>query len=210
MIEQLCITDLLVAWNSGEEGALDKLIPVVEQELRRIAHNYMRRENCHHTLQTTALVHEAFIKLVDQRSVSWQNRAHFFALSAQIMRRILLNHARNKVCAKRGGGSMQISIEGISILSPEKTAVLIALDEALEQLSKFDKTKSRIVEMRYFGGMTVEEVADVLGLAPVTVAVHWRLAKAWLQNEIRGQQANALKNSKPALEKSARAASAFS
>lgn len=197
MTEQLCITDLLVAWNSGEDGALDRLIPVVEQELRRIAHNYMRHENHHHTLQTTALVHEAFIKLVDQRSVSWQNRAHFFALSAQIMRRILLNHARDKVCSKRGGGSRQVSLEGVSILSPEKTAVLIALDDALEQLAKFDKTKSRIVEMRYFGGMTVEEVADVLGLAPVTVAVHWRLAKAWLQNEIRGQQAGRAKLKSP-------------
>jgi RNA polymerase sigma-70 factor, ECF subfamily len=188
MTEQLCITDLLVAWNNGEDGALEKLIPVVEQELRRIAHNYMRRENSHHTLQTTALVHEAYIKLIDQRSVNWQNRAHFFALSAQIMRRILLNHARDKVCAKRGGGSQQVSIEGVSLLSPEKTAELIALDEALERLSKFDKTKSRIVEMRYFGGLTVDEVADVLDLAPVTVAVHWRLAKAWLQNQIRGQQ----------------------
>lgn len=186
MTEQYCITDLLVAWNCGDENALEKLIPVVEQELRRIAHNYMRRENSHHTLQTTALVHEAYIKLIDQRSVSWQNRAHFFALSAQIMRRILLNHARDKVCAKRGGGSQQVSLEGLSLFTPEKTAELLALDEALARLSEFDKTKSRIVEMRYFGGMTVEEVADVLGLAPVTIAVHWRLAKAWLQNEIRG------------------------
>lgn len=186
MTEQYCITDLLVAWNCGDENALEKLIPVVEQELRRIAHNYMRRENSHHTLQTTALVHEAYIKLIDQRSVSWQNRAHFFALSAQIMRRILLNHARDKICAKRGGGSQQVSLEGLSLFTPEKTAELLALDEALARLAEFDKTKSRIVEMRYFGGMTVEEVADVLGLAPVTIAVHWRLAKAWLQNEIRG------------------------
>jgi RNA polymerase sigma factor, TIGR02999 family len=188
MTEQYCITDLLVAWNCGDEKALEKLIPVVEQELRRIAHNYMRRENSHHTLQTTALVHEAYIKLVDQRSVSWQNRAHFFALSAQIMRRILLNHARDKSCAKRGGGSPHVSLDGICLFTPEKTTELLALDEALERLAEFDKTKSRIVEMRYFGGMTVGEVADVLGLAPATIAVHWRLAKAWLQNEIRGTQ----------------------
>jgi RNA polymerase sigma factor (TIGR02999 family) len=188
MTEQYCITDLLVAWNCGDEKALEKLIPVVEQELRRIAHNYMRRENSHHTLQTTALVHEAYIKLIDQRSVSWQNRAHFFALSAQFMRRILLNHARDKSCAKRGGGSPHLSLDGLCLFTPEKTAELLALDEALERLAEFDKTKSRIVEMRYFGGMTVEEVADVLGLSPVTIAVHWRLAKAWLQNEIRGDR----------------------
>lgn len=185
MTQQYCITDLLIAWNSGEEDVLEKLIPVVEQELRRIAHNYMRRENVHHTLQTTALVHEAYIKLIDQHSVSWQNRAHFFALSSQIMRRILMKHARDKNCLKRGGKLQHIELEKVSLLSPEKNAELLALDEALEKLAKFDKTKSRIVEMRYFGGMTVDEVADVLGLASITVAVHWRVAKAWLKSEIQ-------------------------
>ena len=186
MTQQYCITDLLIAWNSGETEVLDKLIPVVEQELRRIAHNYMRRENVHHTLQTTALVHEAYIKLIDQHSVSWQNRAHFFALSSQIMRRILMKHARDKNCEKRGGKNIHIELEKVHLLSPEKNDELLALDEALEKLAEFDKTKSRIVEMRYFGGMTVDEVADVLGLASITIAVHWRLAKAWLKQEIRG------------------------
>lgn len=178
------ITELLLAWNNGDEGSLDKLIPIVEQELRRIAHNYMRKESSMHTLQTTALINEAYIKLNDQRSVDWKSRAHFFALSSQIMRRILMNYARDKSCQKRGGGAQRIEIDQVSILSPEKNAQLLALDEALEQLAKFDKTKSQIVEMRYFGGMTVAEVADVLGLAQVTIAVHWRLAKAWLRTKI--------------------------
>jgi RNA polymerase sigma factor (TIGR02999 family) len=186
MTQQYCITDLLVAWNSGEDDVLERLIPIVEQELRRIAHNYMRRENAHHTLQTTALVHEAYIELVDQHSVSWQNRAHFFALSSQIMRRILMKHARDKNCQKRGGKLHHVEIDKVSLLSPEKNDELLALDDALDRLAKFDKTKSRIVEMRYFGGMTVDEVADVLGLASITVAVHWRMAKAWLKEEIQG------------------------
>ncbi|MCW5960066.1 MAG: sigma-70 family RNA polymerase sigma factor [Pyrinomonadaceae bacterium] len=194
MTQQSCITDLLIAWNSGETQVLEKLMPVVEQELRRIAHNYMRREHGQHTLQTTALVHEAYIKLVDQHSVSWQNREHFFALSSQIMRRILMKHARDKNCAKRGGRSQHVSLEKISLLSPQKNAELVALDDALDRLAKFDKLKSRIVEMRFFGGMTVDEVADVLGLAPITIAVHWRLAKAWLKSEIRGSQYSRSKN----------------
>jgi RNA polymerase sigma factor (TIGR02999 family) len=179
------ITELLMAWNNGDEGSLDKLIPLVEQELRRIAHNYMRKESSMHTLQTTALINEAYIQLNDQRFVDWKNRAHFFALSSQIMRRILMNHARDKKCQKRGGGVAHVDLEKVSLLSPEKNAQLLALDEALERLAEFDSIKSKIVEMRYFGGMTVTEVADVLGLAPVTIAVHWRLAKAWLRTKIR-------------------------
>lgn len=191
MTQQICITDLLIAWNKGENEALEKLIPVVEQELRRIAHNYMRRENLHHTLQTTALVHEAYIKLVDQKTVKWQNRSQFFALSSQIMRRILMNHARNKNCEKRGGGAPHIEVDKVSILSEEKTSELVALDEALDRLASFDALKARIVELRYFGGLTVNEVADVLGLAPITIAVHWRLAKAWLRSELTGSDAKA-------------------
>jgi RNA polymerase sigma factor (TIGR02999 family) len=186
--EKTQVTELLVAWNNGEETALTRLLPIVEIELRRIAHNYMRRERGNHTLQTSALVNEAFVKLIDQRDVRWQNRSHFFALSAQIMRRILLNHARDRVAGKRGGGNAQhVELDDTLILSKEKSAELIALDEALERLAKFDKTKSRIVELRYFGGMTIEETAEVLGIAPVTVSVNWRLAKAWLAREIRGQ-----------------------
>lgn len=181
------ITELLMAWNDGDEKALDKLMPMVEQELRRIAHNYMRKESTHHTLQTTALINEAYIKLNDQRSVSWQNRAHFFALSSQIMRRILMNYARSKATEKRGGAARRVDLEKVSLLTPEKNAELLALDEALDSLAKFDNIKSKIVEMRYFGGMTVAEVADVLGIAPVTVAVHWRLAKAWLRTKIRAR-----------------------
>jgi RNA polymerase sigma factor (TIGR02999 family) len=181
------VTELLTAWNNGEESALTQLLPIVEVELRRIAHNYMRRERGNHTLQTSALVNEAYVKLVGQRDVRWQNRSHFFALSAQIMRRILLNHARDRLADKRGGGAEHVEIEDAVILTEKKSAELIALDEALEKLAEFDKTKSRIVELRYFGGMTIEETAEVLGIAPVTVSVNWRLAKAWLAREIRGQ-----------------------
>jgi RNA polymerase sigma factor (TIGR02999 family) len=185
--EKKHVTELLLAWNNGEESALTQLLPIVEVELRRIAHNYMRRERGNHTLQTSALVNEAYVKLVGQRDVRWQNRSHFFALSAQIMRRILLNHARDRLANKRGGGAKHVEIEDAVILTKEKSAELIALDEALEKLAKFDKMKSRIVELRYFGGMTIEETAEVLGVAPVTVSVNWRLAKAWLAREIRGQ-----------------------
>lgn len=178
------VTELLAAWSEGEEMALDQLIPLVEAELRRIAHNYMRRENSDNTLQTTALVNEAYLKLVDQKNVRWQNRSHFFALSANIMRRILLDHARERLAAKRGGGAHHLEMEKAEILSPEKSAELLALDEALEKLKQIDKLKSRIVELRYFGGLTLEETAEALEVAPITVSVNWRLAKAWLAREI--------------------------
>jgi len=178
------ITEMLVAWSSGDESSIDCLLPMVETELRRIAHNYMRRENPGHTLQTTALVNEAYLKLVDQTRVTWQNRAHFFALSAKIMRRILLNHARDRLAEKRGGGAEHIKFEDNVILTKEKSAELIALDETLEKLAEFDKTKSQIVELRYFGGLTLEEIAETLGIAPATVSVNWRLAKAWMKNDM--------------------------
>lgn len=177
MTESINITELLATWSNGKTEALDRLLPLVEAELRRIAHNYMRRENVNHTLQTTALVNEAFLQLINQKAVQWQNRAHFFALSSKIMRRILLNHARNRVANKRGGGAEHISFENTVVLSLEKSAEIIALDEALERLAKIDKTKSRIVEMRFFGGLTVEEAAEAIGVSPVTVAVHWRLGE---------------------------------
>lgn len=180
------ITEMLIEWNAGSADALDKLLPLVERELRRIAANHMRRESPGHTLQTTALVNEAYLKLVDQREVRWQNRAHFFALASQLMRRILLDHARAHRRAKRGGEVLHVNLDDVAVIAPEKSEDLIALDEALAALSKFDPQKSRIVEMRFFGGLTVDEVAEVLGIAPVTVMLHWRLAKAWLQREIRG------------------------
>lgn len=186
MPDENTVTEMLVAWSNGEESALAHLLPVVETELRRIARNYMRRERGNHTLQTSALVNEAYLKLINQRDVRWQNRSHFFALSAQIMRRILLNYARDRVADKRGGGAEHVELEEATVLTKEKSRELIALDEALERLAVFDKTKSRIVELRYFGGLTLEETAEALGIAPVTVSVNWKLAKAWLAREIRG------------------------
>ena len=185
MPSQQEITNLLIDWNKGAEGALEKLLPFVEGELRRIAARHMRREEPGHTLQTTALVHEAYLKLVDQRRVRWQNRAHFFALAAQIMRRILLDHARTRTRVKRGGGAVHVDIAEAAVLTPEKSEELLALDEALARLAEFDPVKGRIVEMRHFGGLSVEEVAEVLGVAPVTVMRHWSLAKAWLRRELR-------------------------
>lgn len=182
------ITGLLIDWNNGSAGALEKLLPMVESELRRIAANYMRRESPGHTLQTTALVNEAYLKLVDQRNVRWQNRAHFFALASQLMRRILLDHARSQRRAKRGGDAVHVNLDDVAVITPEKSEELIALDEALEALAQFDPKKSKIVEMRFFGGLTVNEVAEVLDIAPVTVMLHWRLAKAWLGREIRSPQ----------------------
>jgi RNA polymerase sigma factor (TIGR02999 family) len=179
------ITELLIDWKNGSPEALEQLMPMVERELRRIAASHMRRENPGHTLQTSALVNEAFLKLVDQRDVHWQNRAHFFALASQLMRRILLDHARSQRRAKRGGGVTHVNLEDVSVLTPEKSEDLIALDEALTRLTEFDPTKSRIVEMRFFGGLKVNEVAEVMGIAPVTVMLHWRFAKAWLQKEMR-------------------------
>ena len=160
-------------------------MPMVETELRRIAANHMRRERPGHTLQTSALVNEAYLKLIDQRQVRWENRSHFFALASQLMRRILLDHARAQSRAKRGGDAVHVALDDVAVISPEKSEELIALDEALTRLAEFDLRKSRIVEMRFFGGLTVDEVASVLGIAPITVMLHWRLAKAWLQKELR-------------------------
>ena len=155
-------------------------MPLVESELRRIAANHMRRESPGHTLQTTALVNEAYLKLVDQREVRWQNRAHFFALCSQLMRRILLDHARAQKRGKRGGNAIHVDLEDVAVMTPEKSEDLIALDEALTRLAQFDPNKSKIVEMRFFGGLSVNEISQVMGIAPVTEMLHWRLAKAWL------------------------------
>jgi RNA polymerase sigma factor (TIGR02999 family) len=188
MPQQREITQLLIDWNSGDEAALDNLMPLVENELRRIAAHHMRREYPGHTLQTTALVNEAYLKLVDQKRAQWQNRAHFFAIAAQLMRRILLDHARTQKRAKRGGGAQHVELEGAVALSTKESDELFALDEALSRLAAFDQLKSKIVEMRYFGGLSVEETAEVLQLAPVTIMRHWSLAKSWLRRELRSTE----------------------
>jgi len=179
------ITGLLVQWSNGNKEALDELLPLVEKELHRLAHSYMRRENPNHTLQTTALIHETYLRLVDQRHVDWQNRAHFFGIAAQIMRRILSNYARDRYRAKRGGRAIQVSLSEVAIMSDTKSAELLALDEALDRLLLIDERKAKIVEMRYFGGLSVEETAEVLGVSAITVHRDWKLAKAWLLRDMK-------------------------
>jgi RNA polymerase sigma factor (TIGR02999 family) len=178
------MTQLLAAWSDGDRSAFDKLAPLVCAELHHLARRYMRRERPNHTLQTTALVNEAYVRLIDQRDVRWQNRAHFFAIAAQMMRRILIDHARKHVSAK-GGGTGKLSLEEVAVLSDERAAELVALDEALESLAKIDERKSKIVEMRFFGGLSVEEIAHIIGVSPDTITREWRRAKAWLHREIQ-------------------------
>ena len=178
------ITGLLVDWGNGDQAALDKLLPLVEQELHRLAHSYMRREDPDHVLQTTALVNEAYLKLIDQKKTRWQNRAHFFAIAAKIMRRILLNYARDQHRKKRGGKAVKVSLSDVSLFSMGRPEELIALDEALERLAKIDERKSRVVEMKYFGGLETDEIAEVLKVSPITVLRDWRFARAWLLREI--------------------------
>lgn len=178
------ITALLIDWSNGDQAALEKLLPLVEKELRRIAHSYMRREDPDHTLQTTALVNEAYLRLIDQKRTRWQNRAHFFGIAARIMRRILLNYARDQQRAKRGGKAVQVSLSEASVVSLERTEELIFLDEALHRLAAVDERKSQVVELRYFGGLDVQETAEVLNVSTITVMRDWKFAKAWLLREI--------------------------
>ena len=178
------ITQLLTEWRDGDETALDRLIPLVYEELRRLAHHYLRRERPGYTLQTSALVNEAYLRLVDHKGMRWQNRAHFYAVAAQAMRRILVDHARSRDAAKRGGGANLIGLDEAATAAQMQAANLLALDEALNQLALIDKRKSRIVELRYFGGMSVEETAEVIGVSPVTVMREWSSAKAWLLRAI--------------------------
>jgi RNA polymerase sigma factor (TIGR02999 family) len=178
------ITELLHRWTAGEKDVLDSLLPVVERELRRIARKSLRSQRQGQTLETTELVNEAYLRLVDQTRVQWQNRAHFFAIAAQIMRRVLLDHARRRNRGKRGAGANQISLSSVTILSPQKSQELIALDEALTKLERLDPFKGRVVELRYFGGLNIQDTAKVLNVAPVTVSRHWHLAKAWLKREL--------------------------
>jgi RNA polymerase sigma factor (TIGR02999 family) len=179
------ISFLLAAWSDGDESALEKLMPLVGHELRRMARAQMKREAVNHTLQTTALINEAFLRLVEQKHVHWQNRSHFYAISALIMRRTLINHAKNRLRLKRGNGAVHYELNEAISLTDEKSLELIALDEALNHLAEIDPLKSQIVEMRHFGGMSVEETADVLKISPVTVIRHWNMAKSWLKREMK-------------------------
>lgn len=178
------VTQLLVAWGDGDRSALDKLMPLVYDELHRLAHRYMAQERPEHTLQTSALVNEAYVGLIDQRNVHWQNRAHFFGIAATLMRRILVGYARRRKRVKRGAGGFQISLDEAAILSPERAADMVALDEALENLAAIDQRKSQVVELRFFGGLSIDETAEVLKVSPGTVMRDWTLAKAWLRREV--------------------------
>jgi RNA polymerase sigma-70 factor (ECF subfamily) len=178
------VTQLLRAWGQGEPGALERLIPLVYEELHRLARRYMARERPGHTLQASALVNEAYLRLAGVRRMSWQNRAQFFALSAQLMRRILVDFARRHRCAKRGGEAQAVSLEDALVLSRERGTDLVALDEALGRLAVIDPRRSTVVELRVFGGLTVEETAAVLKRSPETVMHDWKLAKAWLAREL--------------------------
>ncbi|SRR6266851_2645637 len=173
-------TDLLLEWRDGDQTALDKLTPLVYDELRRIAHRYVRRERNGHTLQTTALVNEAYMRLAGERKIEWENRAHFFAVTARVMRHILMDYARRRSYAKRGGEARQVPLAEAYVMSQERAAELVVLDEALAELAKLDLRKSRVVELRYFGGLSLEETAEVLEVSLMTVRRDWRAAKAWL------------------------------
>jgi RNA polymerase sigma-70 factor (ECF subfamily) len=174
------ITHLLLAWGEGDPAALDKLMPLVYEELRRLARSYLNRQRPGHTLQTTALVNEAYLRLINANQVRWQDRAHFFAVSAQMMRRILVDFARSKRNLKRGGGAQRVSLEDAMAIAPEQSADLLALDEALRELAALNPRQSQIVELRYFGGLSEEEAAEVLKISPRTVRRDWSLARAWL------------------------------
>ena len=179
------ITQLLKQWSNGDAEVLDDLMPLVYVELRRQASSYLRRERSNHTLQPTALINEAYLKLIDQRDVKWQNRAHFFAIAAQAMRRILVDYARERKREKRGGAAENLPIEEAAfVISKEKSIDLVALDEALNKLAKFDERQAKVVELRYFSGLSIDETAEVLNVSNVTIRRDWNMAKAWLLQEI--------------------------
>ncbi len=181
---QKAITQLLIEWGKGDREAMEKMLPLVYAELRRIAANRLRAERPGHTLQPTALVHEAYLRLVEQQSVNWKNRAQFFGIAAEMMRRILINHALNKKADKRGGGAVKVSLSAVDVAAKEEGANLLALDEALKKLATFDERRSRIVELKFFGGLSIEEIAEVLGVSDATVVREWSLARSWLYREI--------------------------
>jgi RNA polymerase sigma factor (TIGR02999 family) len=178
------VTQLLRAWSDGDEAALEQLMPLMETELRRLARGYMGHERRGHTLQTTALVNEAFVRLVDARELRWQDRAHFLGISARLMRRVLVDHARRRGYQKRGGDAQRVTLHEGLVTSPDPAFDLVALDRALEALEKADQRKSQVVELRFFGGLSVEETAQVLGVSADTVKRDWRLAKLWLLHEL--------------------------
>ena len=178
------VTQLLLRWSEGDKAALGKLMPLVYRELRRLAGHYMRRERPGHTFQASALVNEAYLRLVDYRRMQWQNRAHFFAVAAQAMRRVLVEHARSRQYAKRGGTAQRISLDDVAVLTDQQAAELVALDDALTSLEALDARKARIVELRYIGGLSIEESAETLGVSTATVERDWRSAKAWLYRAI--------------------------
>lgn len=183
------VTQLLLAWSGGDASALDRLIPLVYDELHRLAHRYMARERTGHTLQTTALVNEAYLRLVDQRRVRWQNRTHFFAVSAQLIRRILVDFSRSRSSRKRGGTATRVTLDEATAAALEPDGDMAALDDALTALAAVDPRQSRVVELRFFGGLSVEETAEVLGISPETVHRDWKVAKMWLLRELdRGQR----------------------
>jgi RNA polymerase sigma factor (TIGR02999 family) len=178
------VTQLLREWSQGDQAAPEKLMPLVYAELRRMAHGYMAGQNRGHTLQTTALIHEAYLRLVDQSEKQWKNRSHFFAVAAQAMRHILVDFARSKQAKKHGGGARQVSLDEALTVSGEREAELVALDDALKELSRVDPRKCHVVELRYFGGLSVEETAEVLDVSAITVMRDWSMAKAWLYREL--------------------------
>lgn len=184
------VTVLLAELAEGRQEAAEKLIPLVYEELKRLARSYMRRERPDHTLQTTALVHEAYLKLVRQQDVHWEGRSHFFGIAAQLMRRVLVDHARGHCREKRGAGQNPTSLEDVVVFSPERSSELLSLDESLRRLTKLDPRQGRIVELRFFGGLTVEETAHVMGLSPKTIKREWSMAKAWLHGDLRQSHGN--------------------
>lgn len=178
------ITQLLKAWSEGDRVAFDRLMPLVYQELHRLAHRYMKREHAGHTLQTSALVNEAYLKLINEREMHWQSRAHFFAVASQMMRQILVDYARSRCAAKRGDGKAPVPLEDAIEVSEDRLEEFLSLDEALNNLARFDSRKSRIAELRFFSGLSVEEAAHAIGVSEVTVMREWRLAKAWLHDQL--------------------------
>ena len=186
------VTQLLRDWRSGDSAAFDKLVPILQPELQRIAHHYMSRERPGHTLQTTVLVNDAYVQLADSERPEWQNRAHFFAAAAQLMRRIMVDHARQRQALKRGGGALMVELDESAVAAQGRATELLALDDALEKLAAFDKRKADVVEMRYFGGLTMDEIADVLKVHVNTIARDWTAARAWLFATLRGEDVDAI------------------
>src|SRR5439155_24817368 len=183
-VSQQRVTELLVRWSEGDDAALAELMPLVYEELRRLAHRQMAAERTGHTLQTTALVNEAYLRLADQTNPNWQSRAHFFAVAARAMRQILVSYARSNRAQKRGGGAVRVDLDEAALVSPQESKEIVDLHEALEQLSVLDSRKAQVVELKYFGGLNYDEMAEVLKISPVTVRRDWRFARAWLYTEL--------------------------